>query len=390
MATGLTFRPMRAEDLELVRLWLGQPHVARWYLAGSTIERELDELRQSVAGEQPTHALVVLARGRPIGWCQWYLCSDYPDHAVGVGAEPGDIGLDYAIGDPARVGKGVGTRLIAALIAHIRERQPASGLIADPQASNIPSRRVLEKNGFRLVREGAVESERTPATMAIYRLRPPELEPRALGLQEKARAFCAASVRDSTGRAVRMLSETPELAEAGFATAVVLGDRSRVRAELERDPGLARRVDPESGWTALHLVSGSRWHWLQPERTNGLVAAARLLLGAGADLHARSPRTGGRTPLGCATASASAGEANEPLIAMLLDHGAVPDDGDLYMVGFARNASSALRLLLEHMPDLAGSAWMALATPIGKGDTASVRVLLEAGADPRGSRGDPR
>jgi aminoglycoside 6'-N-acetyltransferase len=191
MLSELTLRSMRAEDLELVTVWLGRPHVARWYLAGSTLERELDELRQSVVGEQPTHALVVLEGGRPIGWCQWYLCSDYPDHADGVGAEPGDVGLDFAIGDPARTGKGVGTRLIAALIAHVRQRQPPRGLIADPEAANVASRRVLEKNGFRLVREGAVESERTAATMAVYRLGPRSQgsshTPRALGLEEKAR-----------------------------------------------------------------------------------------------------------------------------------------------------------------------------------------------------------
>lgn len=163
---------MRPDDLELVRNWLGMPHVARWYLAGSTLEHELDELRQCIAGEQPTHALVVLEHGRPIGWCQWYLCSDYPDYAADVGAGPGDVGIDYAIGDPARTGKGVGTSLIAALIAHVRQRHPAAGLIADPEATNLASRRVLEKNGFELVREGSVPSEPTTAPMAIYRLGP--------------------------------------------------------------------------------------------------------------------------------------------------------------------------------------------------------------------------
>jgi len=172
MASELTFRAMREADLELIQMWLGLPHVAKWYVSGSTVEQELDELRQCIAGEQPTQALVVLERGRPVGWCQWYVCSDYPDHAAGVGAEPGDIGVDYAIGDPARVGKGVGTSLIAALIAHVRERHPAAGFVADPEATNRASRRVLEKNGFELVREGTVASEPTAAAMAIYRLRP--------------------------------------------------------------------------------------------------------------------------------------------------------------------------------------------------------------------------
>lgn len=163
---------MRPDDLDLVRTWLGLPHVARWYLAGSTLDQELDELRQCVAGEQPTHALSILEQGRPIGWCQWYRCSDYPEYAAGVGAGPADIGIDYAIGDPTRIGKGVGTSLIAALIAHVRQRLPAAGLIADPEAANLASRRVLEKNGFELVREGTVPSERTATTMAVYRLPP--------------------------------------------------------------------------------------------------------------------------------------------------------------------------------------------------------------------------
>jgi RimJ/RimL family protein N-acetyltransferase len=142
-------------------------------LTGSTVEEEIDDLRRCIAGREPTRALVVLERRRPIGWCQWYLCSHYPDHEAGVGAELGDVGIDYAIGDRTRTGGGVGTALIAALVAHVRQAHPAAGVIADPEATNLASRRVLEKNGFRLLREGPVESEPTDAVMAIYRLGPP-------------------------------------------------------------------------------------------------------------------------------------------------------------------------------------------------------------------------
>jgi aminoglycoside 6'-N-acetyltransferase len=169
---ALGLRAMRADDLDLVRVWLGEPHVARWYLAGSTIEQELEQLRLCIAGVQPTHCLVALERGRPIGWCQWYLCGDYPDHAAGIGADPGDIGIDYAIGDPTRTGAGVGTELIAALVIHVRRTRPSARLIADPEAENVASRRVLENNGFQLLSEGPVESEPTDAPMAIYRLAP--------------------------------------------------------------------------------------------------------------------------------------------------------------------------------------------------------------------------
>lgn len=174
MAVQLTLRPMQPDDLELVRNWLVEPHVARWYLTGSTVEEEVDDLRRCIAGEEPTHILLVLQRGRPIGWCQWYLCSHYPDHEAAVGARRGDVGIDYAIGERARIGQGVGTALIAALVAHVRHQYPAAGVLADPEATNVASRRVLEKNGFYLLREGRVESESTDAVMAIYRLKPPQ------------------------------------------------------------------------------------------------------------------------------------------------------------------------------------------------------------------------
>src|SRR5690348_2736626 len=116
-----------------------------------------------------------------------------------------------------------------------------------------------------------------------------------------------------------------------FRTAVVLGDAGRVREMLERDPGLATRVDARSGWTALHAVCGWRWHRLDPGGAGGLVAVARLLLDAGADPATRtSGQRAGWTPLRCAVA----GAANPEITHLLLDRGATPDDHDLYLACF--------------------------------------------------------
>src|SRR5260370_1883868 len=164
---------------------------------------------------------------------------------------------------------------------------------------------------------------------------------------EKVQAFVEASIRDYTDRAARMLAANPEIAGYSFATAVVLGDADHVRAEIVRDPDLATRPDARSGWTPLHAVCGSRWHRLDPARTDGLRAVARLLLDAGADLEAPIPgqraAARGRTPRACAAATASTAGGNEPIIRLLLERGAVPDDDDLYLVGFASNAHRCLR-----------------------------------------------
>jgi aminoglycoside 6'-N-acetyltransferase len=163
-------RPMELDDLVLVERWLDEPHVARWYLAGTSHEEELGDIRRSVRGIQPVHLLIVLDDGQPVGWCQWYQCADDPEWAAEIGAEPGDVGVDYAIGEPTRVGSGVGTELIAALVRLVRAARPGCGIMADPEADNTASRRVLEKNGFELVAVKTMESEPTDDPMAIYRL----------------------------------------------------------------------------------------------------------------------------------------------------------------------------------------------------------------------------
>lgn len=163
-------RPMELADLALVERWLGEAHVARWYLAGSSLEAELADVRASIAGHHGTHVLVVLDEGEPVGWCQWYACEVDPAWAADMGAGPGDCGIDYAIGDPAHVGRGVGTDLVAALVALVRAARPGCGIMADPEAANTASRRVLEKNGFALVAVKAMASEPSDDPMAIYRL----------------------------------------------------------------------------------------------------------------------------------------------------------------------------------------------------------------------------
>jgi aminoglycoside 6'-N-acetyltransferase len=170
MPQVLTLRMMQFDDLSLVRQWLSEPHVSQWYVAGSSVEQEVEDLRESVAGVQAVQALTVLLDGTPIGWCQWYRCADSPGWAADIGAEPGDVGIDYAIGEPPCVGRGLGTELVAALVQRVRTDDPGVAFTADPDARNLASRRVLEKNGFHLVAVRSLATEPTDDPMAIYRL----------------------------------------------------------------------------------------------------------------------------------------------------------------------------------------------------------------------------
>ncbi len=161
---------MTFDDLGLVERWLSEPHVARWYLAGSSLATELEDIREGVSGARDLHLLIVVHDGAPVGWCQWYGCDVDPEWAAEAGAQRGDCGMDYAIGDPAQIGRGVGTEMIGMLARVVRAERPGCSIVSDPDAQNAASRRVLEKNGFELVAVKPMHTEPTDEPMAIYRL----------------------------------------------------------------------------------------------------------------------------------------------------------------------------------------------------------------------------
>ena len=168
----LVLREMSEADLPLVAGWLRQPHVVRWWPPDMTPEVETEKYRARIAGEQSVTMLVVLDEGEPIGWCQWYRWADFPAEAEATAARPGEVGIDYALGEPSATGRGVGTEAVGVLVTTIRETLGGVGVRVAPAAANTPSRRVLEKNGFELVAVRQIATEWTDALMAIYRLRP--------------------------------------------------------------------------------------------------------------------------------------------------------------------------------------------------------------------------
>jgi aminoglycoside 6'-N-acetyltransferase len=169
----IELRPMTGEDLPLVQAWLREPHVARWWLVDETAEATLAEYADRFAGrgDPNTTMLIVVELGRgPVGWAQWYRWEDYPEEASELRTRPDEVGLDYALGDPAAIGRGLGTEMIAALVREVRRRHPGCGVVVEPEAANLASCRVLERNGFVLADVRPLAFEPGDRPMAIYRL----------------------------------------------------------------------------------------------------------------------------------------------------------------------------------------------------------------------------
>jgi ankyrin repeat protein len=224
-----------------------------------------------------------------------------------------------------------------------------------------------------------------PSWAALVR----EIEARNASIPEEVVRFLRSSVNLQIGVAARMLHENPALARSGFPAALVLGDETRVEAELRRDPGAATRADPETGWTALHLVCASRFH-LDPARAPGLARVARALLDAGAAVDEQSTGRHCWRPLECAVTSANSSRNNEPIIRLLLDRGAPVRSETLIGSLYAAGGTWCLELLTQHAAGAPEVFTEALVEAVADTDPSAAAVLLAAGADPDAPGADGR
>jgi RimJ/RimL family protein N-acetyltransferase len=144
------YRRLGRDDLPLLVSWQAEPHVA-WWWDGDTSTLEAAESRYGarIDGTDPTRLWVMEVDGKPVGWVQDYHVSDDPEYAR-LTRVPDAIGLDYAIGDPSWVGRGLGTRALWICIRDVvRPGYPkARVLFAAPDHRNTSSLRVLAKVGF--------------------------------------------------------------------------------------------------------------------------------------------------------------------------------------------------------------------------------------------------
>ena len=160
----VTFRRVTRADFPLLAAWLAQPHVARWWNHDSTAEGVERDFGPAADGREPGEDYLALLDGEPIGLLQYSRFEDYPEYIeelAPVLTVPVDaVTIDYLIGDPALTGRGLGTAVISAFVAHVWETNPqASCIIVPVSSANQASWRALLAAGFRLVARGELEPD---------------------------------------------------------------------------------------------------------------------------------------------------------------------------------------------------------------------------------------
>ena len=142
-ATGtFAFVRLAHAHMCIVRRWLREPHVARWYNSPEPAETIAHHSHEVVI-----ECFLVELDGRPIGYIQAYDPPAYEDHPY-RDQPVGTRGIDQFIGEAALVGHGHGPRFIREFMRGLFERG-APRVVTDPHPTNIRAVRAYIKAGFR-------------------------------------------------------------------------------------------------------------------------------------------------------------------------------------------------------------------------------------------------
>jgi len=159
-APAYSFRLAQRNDLQLLRVWLRTPEVARWW--GDPEEQAA--LLEEDFGEPRMVMRIVSIDGRPFAYAQDYEVHSWPQ-AHFAHLPMGTRAIDSFIGAPGMIGCGHGS----AFLRLLAERLLASGAPAvaiDPAVGNRRARRAYEKAGFRGT--GVVETPEGPAILMVF------------------------------------------------------------------------------------------------------------------------------------------------------------------------------------------------------------------------------
>jgi len=139
----MPLRRLEAADLPLVAGWLAAPDNAQWLDFGGGVQT-LTPAALGVMNQRDLHQLRLYTDsdgGPPIG----IVALSHVSRAFGTAM------LWYVLGDKAHGGRGVTTRAVSELLGMAFAELGLVAVNAWTVEHNVPSQRVLERNGFRLI-----------------------------------------------------------------------------------------------------------------------------------------------------------------------------------------------------------------------------------------------
>ena len=159
MAVEYQFRPVRVEDLPMVRRWLETAEVREWWGDPDTQFALVREDLSHPAMDQ----FIVAAGDRPFAYLQCYNPNAWPDNGFGD-LPAGARGIDQFIGEPDMIGCGHGSAMIKNFTGELL-RAGTPRVVTDPAPENRRAIKAYEKAGFE--KSGLVQTPDGPALLMM-------------------------------------------------------------------------------------------------------------------------------------------------------------------------------------------------------------------------------
>ncbi len=157
------FTPLQPKHFALLADWMNQEHVWPWWGEGKNwsladIEKKYTTYCEGFkvlgAIKKPIHPFIIFSSTQPIGFIQYYNAYDFPkEQGYTLEGLPSSLAaLDFYIGNPAFLGKGLGVRILIRFLKTYIEPH-YSACFVDPESNNTHAIRTYEKAGFDRVKE---------------------------------------------------------------------------------------------------------------------------------------------------------------------------------------------------------------------------------------------
>ena len=169
-APQIQFRALVLGDLELMRRWLNNDFVARWWPGWPSLEQVRAKYGPRIDGSDPTKCFVIMLDGAPRGFIQSYRVHHDPNLRALIDAPERAAGIDLFLGEREDAYRGLGPRIIRRFLAEFVFAQTDTDLcLIDPAQNNAAAIRAYQKAGFQHLCTIRVPAELQPSYVMILR-----------------------------------------------------------------------------------------------------------------------------------------------------------------------------------------------------------------------------
>ncbi|MEA5467044.1 AacA4 family aminoglycoside N(6')-acetyltransferase [Leptothoe sp. PORK10 BA2] len=149
--TPITLRLMTEHDLPMLHEWLNRPHIVEWWGGEEerpTLPEVIEHYMPRILKAEAVTPYIAMLGKEPVGYAQSYVARGSGDGWWEDETDPGVRGIDQSLANPAQLNKGLGTKLVRALVELLFSDPLVTKIQTDPDPNNLRAIRCYEKAGF--------------------------------------------------------------------------------------------------------------------------------------------------------------------------------------------------------------------------------------------------